>query len=164
MLVSNETNHVQGGSRVMLDLISSCYEAQERFRSAAATSEDSNLKRLLEIYAQQRTRFAQELREHLPASALENGAFEFDFQCRANHQAGEDSLRNCLDTDSRSLSLYKQALASRDLPTRTHFLISSQLALLERAHERVTSLVQKPEPAVPGRMPTTSPPGARLRA
>jgi hypothetical protein len=139
MLVSNQIK-TDGGSRVMRDLISSCYEAQERFRSAAANSGDDTLKRLFEIYAQQRTRFAQELRQHLPSDSDESEIPDNGFES----EAGDDnSLRNCLDSDLRTLQLYRQALASRDLPTRTHFLISSQLALLERAHDRVSSLMHK---------------------
>ena len=143
MLVSNQTT-VGGGSRVMRELISSCYEAQEHFRSAAARSEDLTLKRLFEIYAQQRTRFAEELREHLPvvdgdeAQGADGGDPE--------EGTSGDLLADCLSSDSRTLRLYKEALASRDLPTRTHFLIAAQLALLERAHDRVSSLVQRPAP------------------
>jgi hypothetical protein len=142
MLVSNLTKTFPCGSRVMHELIASCYEAQERFRSAAANSQDHTMRRLLEIYAQQRTRFAEELREHLPSMDGENGEIPVDLPWAES--TGQDSLRNCLDSDSRTLQLYRRALASRALPTRTHFLIASQLALLERAHERVSSLAQGP--------------------
>lgn len=144
MLVSNETRTVESGSRVIRDLISSCCEAQESFRSAAANSEDDTLKRLFEIYAQQRARFAEELREHLPSNNEESAIEAGSSWTEAD---GDDSLRNCLDSDLRTLQLYRRALASRNLPTRTHFLISSQLALLERAHERVASLLRKPDAA-----------------
>jgi hypothetical protein len=126
----------------MRDLISSCYEAEEKFRSAAASSEDDTLKRLFEIYAQQRTRFAEELREHLHSNTEES---EPDSRFAWNEADNDNSLRGCLDTDLKTLQLYRQALASRELPTRTHFLIASQLALLERAHDRVNSLLQKPD-------------------
>ena len=145
MLVSNLTGTIDSGTHLMYELISSCYHAQERFRSAAASSEDDILKRLLEIYAQQRTRFAEELREHL----LSHGDNAAGDRCEWNSSVsfGEDSLRDCLESDSRTLQLYRQALSRRDLPTRTHFLISSQLALLERAHERVNSLANRATPA-----------------
>lgn len=144
MLVSNLTGTIDGGSRLMHELISSCFQAHERFRSAAATSENDILKRLLEIYSQQRGRFAEELREHL----LCHGDDAHSDGCYSEWTSvslGEDSLRDCLDSDSRTLQLYRQALSRRDLPARTHFLISSQLALLERTHERVSALGSRPE-------------------
>jgi hypothetical protein len=158
MLVSSQTNQVPGTAEMMRELISSCYEARERFRSAAAISEDSTVMRLFEIYAQQRTRFAEELREHLPASQTGNGAVDERVGCDWL-PAGHDLLRSCVESDSRTLQLYRRALASRDLPTRTRFLIASQLALLERAHERVNSLVDKPELA--GRSVALNSPRAR---
>src|SRR5688572_30160040 len=100
MLVSNEIKTLESGSRVMRDLISSCYEAQERFRSAADSSDDETLKRLFEIYAQQRTRFAQELREHLPADSEECDAETNSFEGGTDRN---DSLRSCLDSDLRTL-------------------------------------------------------------
>ena len=140
MLVSNTTETFDKRT-VMRDLISSCYEARGRFQSAAEQSKDDQLKRLFQIYAQQRTRFAEELREHLHSSDDDNfasGVTQF------GSSGGTDSIRDCLQSDWNSLQLYKQALASRELPTRTHFVISSQLALLERAHERVSTLLQQP--------------------
>jgi hypothetical protein len=144
MLVSNQTNKAaEEGSRVLRELIFSCYEAEERFRSVAANSHDWTLKRLFEIFAQQRTRFAEELRDHLPLSD-DNSAQGGD-PLSNQSSPGESFLQDCLESDSRTLQLYRKALASRAIPTRTQFLISSQLALLERAHERVTSLIEKPE-------------------
>ena len=141
MLASSGIKNAEGGHQVMRDLISSCYEAQERFRSAAANSGDDTLKRLFEIYAQQWTRFAEELREHLPSN---NEDVEPESSPCWSETDSADSVRNCLDTDLKTLQLYREALASRRLPTRTHFLISSQLALLERAHERVSNLLRQP--------------------
>jgi hypothetical protein len=148
MLVSNKT--IEGSTRVMRQLISSCHEAEQRFRFAASGADDLTLKRLLEIYAQQRNRFAEELKEHLPAYDTQ---YERQVSVSADGSAAvegeqEDSIRSCLDGDSKTLQLYRQALAARDLPTRTHFLISSQLALMERARERVIGLVQNPPSAL----------------
>src|SRR5688572_4927256 len=103
MLVSNETRTVESSNQVMRELISSCYEAQERFRSAAASSEDDTLKRLFEIYAQQRKRFAQELREHLPSNSEDT---EPQAGFRWNETGSDDDcLRNCVDTDLKTLQL-----------------------------------------------------------
>ncbi|MGZ8899355.1 MAG: DUF2383 domain-containing protein [Limisphaerales bacterium] len=131
-------------TKLVSPLISSCYEAQEGYRSAASAVEDETLRRLFEIYAQQRTRFAEELREYLPMSE------ETDFETGTTTQffgdqrvlSRHESIRECLEIDSRTLEMYKEALAHRMLPTRTHFLISSQLALLERVHDRMSTMLQ----------------------
>jgi Domain of unknown function (DUF2383) len=131
-------------TKVVSQLISSCYEAQAGYRSAASAVEDDTLRRLFEIYAQQRTRFAEELREYLPVSE------ETDFETGARTQLfGEqrpvsqnEYIRECLEIDSRTLDMYKETLAHRSLPTRAHFLISSQLALLERVHDRMSTMLQ----------------------
>jgi hypothetical protein len=128
-------------TRVVSQLINSCYRAQDGYRTAASTVEDQTLRRLFEIYAQQRTRFAEELREYLPTEVATetnhgfSGAFALD-----SGENEKDSIRECLEIDSRTLALYKEALAHRALPTRAHFLISSQLALLERVHDRMNGM------------------------
>jgi hypothetical protein len=125
---------------IMRHLINSCYRAEVSFRSAAEGA-DGPLKHLLELYAQQRTRFAAELREYAP--------FEVDGNetRAANHDRAEDpcasDVSKCVETDARTISLYKKALADRALPTRAHFLVSAQLALMQRGHDRVCTMLQE---------------------
>src|SRR5687768_11480647 len=115
MLVSNQTNQVGGGAPVMRELISSCHQAEQGFRYAAANSEDWTLKRLFEIYAQQRTRFAEELREHLPATEEESAAQGGDPLSESEWGSpGDRCLADCLESDSRTLQLYRKALATRE--------------------------------------------------
>ena len=145
------TATVDYNTKLVGELIRSCYKTQEGFRSAAKTVKDDSLKRLFELYAQQRTRFAAELREHLP----------FDVWSEEQELLGEheglfkganrlDSIRECLAMDARTLALYKKALAERALPTRAHFVISSQLALMQRVHDRMQMMLQ--ERPTPGPM------------
>ena len=137
-------------TKLVSQLINSCYKAQEGFRTAASSVEDQTLRRLFEIYAQQRTRFAEELREYLPNEVATEtnygyaGAF-----ASAGAENGKDSIRQCLEIDSRTLALYKEALSHRALPTRAHFLISSQLALLERVHDRMNGMFDERVPNQP---------------
>ena len=134
-------------TKLVSQLIHSCYRAQDGYRAAASSAGDQSLRRLFEIYAQQRTRFAEELREYLPNDGTS--------QASAHYAAGldqegsvqdKDSIRECLEIDSRTLEIYKEALAHRALPTRAHFLISSQLALMERVHDRVNLMLDERGP------------------
>jgi hypothetical protein len=125
------------------ELISSCYAAKNGYRSAAHAVEDNALRRLLEIYAQQRTRFAQELSEYLPVEARFQQD-DFSELSLASGATQRDSIAECLKMDSKTLALYKEAVAQRSLPSRAHFLISSQLALMERVHDRMNLLLANP--------------------
>src|SRR5687768_9168278 len=105
----------------MRHLMNSCYEAEESFRSAAEASEEGPLKRLLELYAQQRTRFAEELREYVP---FEIDSPQSPHATMKDTDPAVDDVSKCVQTDASAISLYKQALAERTLPTRAHFLVS----------------------------------------
>ena len=126
-------------TRLVSQLINSCYRAQDGYKTAASTVEDHTLRRLFEIYAQQRTRFAEELREYLPYEAATETNYASGLALE-DTENGRDSIRECLEIDSRTLALYKEALSHRALPTRAHFLISAQLALLQRVHDRMNGM------------------------
>jgi hypothetical protein len=131
-------------ARTVCQLIDSCYRSQEGFRSAAQAVDDINLKRLLDIYAQQRTRFAEELRECMPSPLLPDFVRRGEEQASAGLATDEkpaNVLEDCLESDRRTLALYREALADRAIPTRAHFLISAQCSLLERVHDRMYGLL-----------------------
>lgn len=133
------TASLDSGTEVVQKLISSCRDTQEGFRSAARAVKDDNLKRLLSIYAQQRTRFAEELREYLPPGA---GQFwKTDSELAWDEMEANEIVKHCLDADTRSLDLYSQALASGEMPTKAHFLVSAQFSLLQRVHNRVREML-----------------------
>lgn len=129
--------HPQRSTELMHELISSCQQAQKRFRCAAESVNNEDWKRLFSIYAQQRTRFAEELRQHLPA---EENIQDCTGEAGGARSDGDDILRDCLDADQRSLEAYSRALAARSMPTKAHFLVSAQYSLLQRVHERVRGL------------------------
>ena len=141
------TATIDSKTRLVSQLINSCYKAQEGYRSAATAVEDETLRKLFQIYAQQRTRFAEELRQYLPLEAECSEGVDTDGAFGQRKEAtarNGDRLRECLDIDSRTVALYKEALAQRALPTRAHFLISSQLALMERVQDRMNVMLANP--------------------
>jgi hypothetical protein len=131
-------------SKLLSELINSCFKGQDGYRTAAGIVEDITLKRLFEIYAQQRTRFAQELMDYLP---MGNADFQSDSTSKpvrsGRRSSRHDSIRECLDMDAKIVTLYKEVLAQRTLPSRAHFLISSQLALLQRVHDRLSLMLNE---------------------
>jgi hypothetical protein len=137
------TATIDQSSQTVCRLIHSCFRSQEGFRSAAQAVEDAGLKRLLDIYAQQRTRFAEELRECMPSSLEWDSHADPSQSERAVLQAegAAGLLAQCVESDRRTLALYREALADRTIPTRAHFLISAQCSLLQRVHDRMYGLL-----------------------
>ena len=127
-------------SNIMSKLIRSCRTSREGFQTAAETVEDANLKRLFDLYALQRTRFAEELRQYLPMH--DDGGLEGSTG-RSGPKPGSpaDLLRFCLDADENTLAVYRQALADRAISTKAHFLISAQFSLLQRVRDRMHLLL-----------------------
>jgi hypothetical protein len=129
---------------VVQKLINSCRQAHEGFRCAAEAVDDADLKRLFSIYAQQRTRFAEELREYLPAKEEISRAGSAPDSAE---EAGKtEILRRCFDAERRSLEIYGQALANRSMALKAHFLIAAQYSLLQRVHERVRGIFPGTKP------------------
>ena len=121
-------------SRTIGNLIQSCGDSERSFRDAAHALTDSNLKQLFGLYAQQRERFAIELRGltilEVRAAALQE----------SSSLTQRELLSDCLRREIFLIDLYRQAIAGRTLPTRAHFLVSAQLALLEKVHSRIQTL------------------------
>ena len=139
------TAAIDNKTRLVSLLIHSCQRAQEGFRSAAGAVEDESLRKLFQIYAQQRTRFAEELRQYLPLEVECSETERAVERSRERNGVTErDSIRECMEIDSTTVALYKEALAQRALPTRAHFLISSQLALMERVQDRMNVMLANP--------------------
>ena len=122
---------VHSSTDLVMQLVESCRHTQEGFRHASQAVACGDLKRLFGIYSQQRTRFAEELCQYLPAGAA-GPAQKTEWSALAPAEI----MRRCLDADKSSLDLYGQALASGGMSSRAHFLISAQYSLLQRVHER----------------------------
>jgi hypothetical protein len=142
---------LEGAMTVMLDhtseimgkLIESCCHAREGFRSAADVVENQDLKRLFGIYAQQRTRFAEELREYFPMELDDPAGCLQPRRGLNSRPTTAELLKHCLEVDRQTLIAYELALKERDIPTKAHFLISAQSSLLKRVLERMHGLLKE---------------------
>jgi hypothetical protein len=120
-------------------LIETCEEAEASFREAAELSDDAATRRLLTLYSQQRTRFAEELRKHLPGPLASSGR-NFGSPFASATQESNDILTRCLTMETRALDRYRDALRER-IPAKAHFLVAAQYALMQKVHERMLSLL-----------------------
>ena len=119
-------------------LIHSCHQTRDYFRDAAEMLEEGTLKTLFGLYAQQRSRVAEEL--HSLGMSVFSEASGGHFRNSYLAATEPELLEACLQVERTALALYRGALAERSLPTKARFLISAQLALIERVHSRIQAL------------------------
>lgn len=122
-------------------LIESCQQAQHQFRRAAEMAESENLKRLLEIYAHQRTRFADELQKHLPELSKQSDAANEKSSFNSAKYPDPRIFAECMAAEIRALDIYKEALASH-MPRKAQFLVAAQYSLMQRVHDRILSTLR----------------------
>ncbi|MDX1953017.1 MAG: hypothetical protein SFY81_12615 [Verrucomicrobiota bacterium] len=94
------------------------------------------LKRLFIGYANQRTRFAEELKQQLRASSIVLPPSSRNLQWES-----ETSLNDCLLAEETVLNDYRAAL-TQEIPNRAHFLIAAQYSLMEKAHTRMFKIAR----------------------
>lgn len=127
------------GNKTIQELIESCQVTHHAFRTAAQAVASDSLKQLFGLYAQQRSRFAAEL-SSLAENLSTSAALETFPRNAVDFAEEAELVRSCLAQEKDALAVYRKALAERALPTRARFLVSAQLALLERVHDRIESI------------------------
>jgi hypothetical protein len=120
-------------------LIDSCVEAHHGFRLAAEATEDPTLKRLFTIYAHQRSRFAEELKEYVSGIPMQEPPPVLT-EWRLDNNADAELIQHCIDANKESLRVYQETLQHR-ISRKAHFLISAQFSLMQRVHERMHNLL-----------------------
>jgi uncharacterized protein (TIGR02284 family) len=130
-------------------LIRTCIDGENGFRSAASDVSDPNLKRLFESYSQQRAEFAAELQEELSRNAHEPA--ESGHASAALHRGamnlkaavtGKDEgsiISECERGEDVALKAYEAALNSL-LPDDLRSIVERQFLRIKEAHDQVRSL------------------------
>jgi uncharacterized protein (TIGR02284 family) len=131
------------------DLIQTCKDGENGFRAAAENVDDSNLRHLLESYAQQRAEFAAELQ--LEVRRLAQDPADRGHATAALHRTwmdikagltGQDEaaiISECERGEDAAVSQYQKALVS-GLPSDLRLLIERQLHEVQQAHDHLRSL------------------------
>ncbi|MGH7324259.1 MAG: ferritin-like domain-containing protein [Candidatus Rokuibacteriota bacterium] len=137
---------------VLNNLVETCRDGQEGFRTAAEHVKDPQLKQLFMTYAQQRAQFITELQGEIRrlgddpdrsgsvAGALHRGWMNIrsavsggdDRAIVAEAERGEDAAKTA----------YEDAL-QRGLPTAARGLVEQQYARVTEAHDRVRALRER---------------------
>jgi uncharacterized protein (TIGR02284 family) len=131
------------------ELIQTCKDGENGFRAAAESVEDSNLRHLLESYAQQRAEFAAELQ--LEVRRLAEDPVDTGHTVAALHRgwldikaglAGRDEvavIAECERAEDAAARAYREALDS-DLPNDLRTMVERQLLEVNQAHDHIRSL------------------------
>lgn len=131
------------------NLIQTCRDGQEGFRTAAEGVANPELKELFQRYSRQRASFAGELRDEvrrLGGEAVESGSvtgsFHRGWMDLKAALTGEDEravLGECERGEKAALAAYREALGV-DLPASTRAMVERQFAEVKEAHQHVRGL------------------------
>jgi uncharacterized protein (TIGR02284 family) len=131
------------------NLIETCKDGQDGFRSAAGGVRDGELKTLFHTYSQQRAQFAAELQGEVrrlggdpeetgsTAAALHRGWIDIK-----SAVTGEDEsaiISECERGEDSAVRNYEDALR-QDLPSDVRSIIERQSRQVKEAHDRIRSL------------------------
>ena len=131
------------------ELVQTCKDGENGFRAAAESVPDSNLRHLLESYAQQRAEFAAELQQELRRLA-ENPA-DSGHAAAALHRTWMDIkagltsrdeaaiIAECERGEDVAVQAYRKALDS-DLPADLRVIVERQFVEVKDAHDHLRSL------------------------
>ena len=132
------------------DLIETCRNGQEGFKTAAEGVKDAALKELFHFYSRQRGGFAGELQDEVrrlggdpessgsAAAALHRGWI--NIKAAVTGQDDNAVIAECERGEDSAVRNYKSALADEALTADVRAVVERQYAAVQEAHDRVRSL------------------------
>lgn len=132
------------------NLIETCKDGQDGFKTAAEGVDRSDLKTLFYQYSQQRATFAGELQNEVRrlggdpektgsvAASLHRGWI--DIKSAVTGHDDNAVIAECERGEDSAVSNYKDALKDASLPADVRTLVERQYAAVQEAHDRVRAL------------------------
>lgn len=132
------------------ELIKTCKDGEEGFRTAAEDVKDASLKSLFNELSTQRAGFAAELQQLVRglgegpensgsvSAAIHRGWI--DLKAAVTSQDRHGILAECERGEDSAVAAYRDALASPDLAESIKIVIQRQYAAVQAAHDRVRDL------------------------
>jgi uncharacterized protein (TIGR02284 family) len=132
------------------NLIETCKDGQDGFKTAAEGVQRSELKTLFYEYSQQRARFAGELQNEVRrlggdpektgsvAASLHRGWI--DIKSAVTGKDDNAVISECERGEDSAVRNYKSALADESLTADVRAVVERQYAAVQEAHDRVRSL------------------------
>lgn len=135
--------------KILNDLVETCKDGQQGFRTAAEDAKDSELARVLTEFSTQRTTFIAELQDRVRAlggdpeksgsvgGSLHRGWINLKSAMASNEPHAV--LAECERGEDAAVKAYREAL-DENLDAITRGLVSRQYAAIQAAHDRVKQL------------------------
>ncbi len=135
------------------NLIETCKDGQDGFKTAAEGVDRSELKTLFYEFSQQRATFAGELQTEVRrlggdpektgsvAASLHRGWI--DIKSAVTGHDDNAVIAECERGEDSAVSNYKDALKDAGLPSDVRTLVERQYAAVQAAHDRVRALERK---------------------
>jgi len=132
------------------NLIETCKDGQDGFKTAAEGVDRSELKTLFYEFSQQRATFAGELQNEVRrlggdpeksgsvAASLHRGWI--DIKSAVTGHDDNAIIAECERGEDSAVRNYKDALTDENLPSDVRTLVERQYAAVQEAHDRVRSL------------------------
>jgi uncharacterized protein (TIGR02284 family) len=131
------------------NLIETCRDGQDGFKTAAEGVKSSELKELFHTYARQRAAFVGELQDEvrrMGGEPQESGSTSAAIHrgwmgLKAALTGGDDNavVSECERGEDAALASYRAALGT-DMPVNARSMVERQFAEVKEAHERVRNL------------------------
>lgn len=131
------------------ELIETCRDGQEGFRTAAEGVQSSDLKQLFHQYSQQRASFVGELQDEvrrLGGEAEDTGSVAaslhrgwIGIKAAVTGRDDRSILAECERGEDSAVSTYRSALDS-DLPANVRSVVERQFGEVKQAHDHIRSL------------------------
>jgi len=132
---------------ILKDLITKCEKGRDSFRNAAENIQNSEFRRLFNIFSQQRAQFVSELRAELhrlntgeiaPPSPAE--PFESTTTVKMNGTENESSIiSECKREEEAAVIGYEDAMKA-DLPLDVQYVLKRQFMDIKDAYDRIRIL------------------------
>jgi uncharacterized protein (TIGR02284 family) len=147
--VATDTNDTKSITSVLNDLIETCKDGEQGFKTAAEKAKDSSLKSLFSKYASQRAGYVQELQSAVkelggePATSGHVAATLHRGWINLKEALSKDEdkaiIFECESGEDAAMKNYKDAL-SKSLPASVLSLVQKQLSGVQEAHGVIRDL------------------------
>jgi uncharacterized protein (TIGR02284 family) len=134
---------------ILNDLVETCKDGQNGFRTAAEEIKNSELTTLFNSYSQQRAQFAAELQSEVrrlggdpedagsTAAVLHRGWMNIKSAVTGEDQGAV--IAECERGEDSAVSAYEEALEN-ELPGNLRVIVERQFSQVKEAHDRIRSL------------------------
>ncbi|MDT7689169.1 MAG: hypothetical protein QOE46_1928 [Acidobacteriota bacterium] len=139
----------EGVISTLNNLIETCRDGQDGFKTAAEGVQNAELKRLFYFYSQQRAQFVGELQDEvrrIGGEAEDSGSVTaslhrgwMNIKSAVTGQDDNAIISECERGEDAAVSNYREALGT-DMPANARSVVERQFGEVKKAHDRIRNL------------------------